>query len=84
MNPRMSRKRLWREIDHVARVSLVTGVTALVGITVWAGVIALSAQPGPPTLLFRCMDFKLVEDGSIQAIVRLSAENMEKFTATGF
>lgn len=80
----MSRRRLWREIDHVARVSLVTGAAALVGITVWAGVIALSAQPGPPTMLFRCMDFKLVEDGSIQAIVRLSAENMERFTATGF
>jgi len=30
------------------------------------------------------MDFHLVEDGSVQALVRLSAENMDKFIGTAF
>ncbi|BDF68824.1 hypothetical protein CE91St43_27960 [Oscillospiraceae bacterium] len=80
----MSGKKLWKEIDHVARFSLAAGAIALTGMTVWAGVTAFAAQPGPPTLLFRCMDFKLIEDGSIQALVRLSVENTEKFAATAF
>lgn len=80
----MSGKKLWKEIDHVARFSLAAGAIALTGMTVWAGVTAFAAQLGPPTLLFRCMDFKLIEDGSIQALVRLSVENTEKFAATAF
>ena len=53
----MSGKKLWKEIDHVARFSLAAGAIALTGMTVWAGVTAFAAQPGPPTLLFRGMDF---------------------------
>ena len=50
-------------------------------LTVWADVGLSTAQP---TILFQCMDFRLIEDGSIQALVQVSAENMEYFTGTAF
>lgn len=78
--------KLLKGIDRTARVALAVSLVAVTGITVWAGITYYStpASTGQPTIRFRCMDFKLVEDGSIQALVRLSIENVPKFSATGF
>lgn len=81
-------KKMLNKLDKTARGTLAVGLAALLGATVMAGVLT-AGSPGTaddqrPTLRFRCMDFALIEDGSIQARVRLSVENMPKFNATGF
>lgn len=82
-------KKLLYKLDKTARGTLAVGLAALLGATVMAAVLTsggttASVEDQRPTLRFRCMDFALIEDGSIQAKVRLSVENMSKFNATGF
>lgn len=80
------KKKLFQGIDRTARVALAVSLAVLTTVSVWAGYTAYvqSKANTRPTLLFRCMDFKLVEDGTIQATVRLSAENMPTFSGAAF
>lgn len=82
-------KRLLHKLDETARGTLAVSAVALLSAAVM--VFAFNSDIAPqslddqrPTLRFRCMDFALIEDGSIQAKVRLSVENLSKFNATGF
>lgn len=79
-------EKLLKRLDRTARAVLAVALSAVMLVAVWAAVTQYSAKPtnGRPTLLFRCMDFKLVDDGSIQALVRISAENMPHFGGAAF
>jgi len=79
--------KLLKGIDRTAKGALAAGLIALTGVTVWAGYEVYRAPKAVeqrPTLLFRCMDFELIEDGSIQALVRMSVENMPRFSTAAF
>lgn len=77
---------LLQKLNRTTRVVLAVTLSAVTLILTWAVVTQYTAKPtnGRPTLLFRCMDFKLVDDGSIQALVRISAENMPYFAGAAF
>lgn len=80
-------QKLRNKLSHAARGPLAVGLAALMGATVLAVVLTANApvdENKRPTLRFRCMDFALIEDGSIQARVRVSVENMQRLSATGF
>lgn len=81
-------KKLLKELDKTARGTLAVSLTALFGAMILAVALGGSNpavdQNKRPTLRFRCMDFALIPDGSIQARVRLSVENVEKFNGAGF
>lgn len=79
-------EKLFRGIDRTARIAVAVTLSVLAVVSVWAGITMYSSFDDSvrPTLLFRCMDFKLVEDGSIQALVRISAENLPHFVGTAF
>lgn len=78
-------QRLSEKLSRRAKAALAVSLAAVTAVTIWAVFSADSVDEDKrPTLLFRCMDFKLVQDGSIQALVRISAENMPTFTGTGF
>lgn len=81
------KNKLFQGIDRTAKAALAVCLTVLTAVTVWAGYsyyLSTKAVDERPTLLFRCMDFKLIEDGTIQATVRLSAENMSTFSGAAF
>ncbi len=73
------------------RVLMSTGIRRAAGagaILAASGLSLILAVGGSsltePTLRFRCMDFNLMPDGTIQALVRLSAEQMDMFAGAGF
>lgn len=77
-----------KPLGRMGKAILALGLAAVTGISVWAAGKTFFAASGideqRPTVRFRCMDFKLIEDGTVQALVRLSAENMEHFAGTAF
>lgn len=81
-------KKTKKSLGRVGKAVLALGLAAVTGVSVWAAgktfFATSSIDEQRPTLRFRCMDFKLIEDGSIQALVRLSAENMPTFTGAAF
>lgn len=77
----MKIKEWFQKLDRMARAALSLGLVALVGVTAWS--IVAPSQTDQPTLLFRCMEFNLCDDGSIQALIRVSAENMDRFSSAG-
>lgn len=81
------KRKLFQRANRTTRAALAVGLAALTTVAVWAGYsyyASTKAANQRPTLLFRCMDFRLIEDGTIQATVRLSAENMPTFSGAAF
>lgn len=77
-----------KPLGRMGKAILALGLAAVTGISVWAAgktfFAVSSIDEQRPTVRFRCMDFKLIEDGTVQALVRLSAENMDTFAGTAF
>lgn len=47
-------------------------------------ITVVAAPAGVPTLRFYCMDFNLMPDGSVQALVKVQGEHLELFRGTDF
>lgn len=77
-----------KPLGRMGKALLALGLAAVTAVSVWAVgktlFTASSIDEQRPTVRFRCMDFKLIEDGTVQALVRISAENMEHFAGTAF